>query len=160
MKVGVLSDSHDNEAAVVAAAGVFRARGIEALIHCGDVVEGSTLELLREFRVSVCLGNNDSPRALEAAAERIGGAYAPVLDVEIGGKKFFVAHGDRPGALNAAFNARGHDYVLYGHTHRRDDRKEGRTRLINPGALYRAAGYSVAVLDLAKDELEFIEIRL
>ena len=158
MKVGVLSDSHDNEAAVVAAAGVFRARGIEALIHCGDVVSGSTLELLRGFRLWVCLGNNDSPRGLEAAVERIGGAYAPVLDIEIGGKKFFVAHGDRPGALSAAFHAGAHDYVLYGHTHRRDDRREGRTRLVNPGALYRAAVYSVAVLDLETDGLEFVEI--
>lgn len=159
MKVGLLSDSHDNEAAVVAAVEVFRGQGVATLIHCGDVIGGSTLDLLRGFRVSVCLGNNDDSRTLEAAAVRIGGAFAPVLDIRIGGKKFFVAHGDRPGPLTAALNARRHDYVLYGHTHRKDDRREGKTRLINPGALYRAAEYSVAIIDTGTDALEFIEIR-
>ena len=156
--VGIVSDTHDNEEAVEEAVRILRQRGVEDLIHCGDVMAASTVQLFSGFRFRVCLGNNDSARELTAAAERIGGAYAERLDLQIGGKRFFAAHGDREGPLEKAARSGDFDYVLYGHSHRRDDRRIGRTRLINPGALYRAATYSFALLDLATDKLESIEI--
>ncbi len=156
--VGIVSDSHDNEAAVEQAVRILRDRGVSHVIHCGDVVSASTVELFRGFNFRVCLGNNDSARELTAAAERIGGAFAPRLDLEIGGKRFFVAHGDWEAPLREALDSGKFDYVLYGHTHRRDDRRMGRARLINPGALYRAATYTFALLDLATDALETVEL--
>lgn len=156
--VGIVSDTHDNEDAVLDAVEILMARGVEDLIHCGDVTSASTLELFRGFRLRVCLGNNDVAREISGAAERIGGAYAERLDVTIGGKRFFVAHGDREAPLDKALKSGDFDYVLYGHTHLRDDRKIGRTRLVNPGALYRAAKYTFAVLDLAKGALESVEL--
>lgn len=156
--VGIVSDSHDNEAAVVQAVRIFRDRGVSHVIHCGDVISGSTIELFRGFNFRVCLGNNDSPRELAAAAERIGGAYAPRLDLEIGGKRFFAAHGDWEAPLKEALDSGNFDYVLYGHTHRRDDRRVGRARLVNPGAMHRAATYTIALLDLRTDVLETVEL--
>jgi uncharacterized protein len=156
--VGIVSDTHDNVDAVEEAVRVLRSRGVEDLIHCGDVVMASTLELFRGFRLRVCLGNNDSAGEISAAAERIGGAYAERLDVKIGGKRFFVAHGDREGPLDKAARSGDFDYVLYGHSHRWDDRRFGKTRVINPGALYRAPVYTFALLDLATDRLESIEV--
>ena len=38
------------------------------------------------------------------------------------------------------------------------DSKIGKTRIINPGALYNARPYTIAVLDVKNDKLEFIEI--
>ncbi|MEK7466503.1 MAG: YfcE family phosphodiesterase [Planctomycetota bacterium] len=159
MGVGIVSDTHDNADAVQEAIRILRQRGVEDVIHCGDVTSASTLDLFSGFRIRVCLGNNDSARELAAAAERIGGTYAERLDVSIAGKRFFVAHGDRGGPLDKAVNSGDFDYVLYGHLHRRDDRRFGRTRLINPGALYRAAEYTFALLDPATDLLESIEVR-
>ena len=156
--IGIVSDTHDNEDSVAEAVRILRDRGVEDLIHCGDVITASTLQLFSGFRLRVCLGNNDSARELSAAAERVGGAFAERLDVEIGGKRFFVAHGDREGPLEKAVSSGEFDYVLYGHSHRRDDRRFGRTRLINPGALYRAATHTFALLDLATDRLESIEV--
>lgn len=156
--VGLVSDTHDNEAAVEAAVRVLRARGVSDVIHCGDVVSASTVELFRGFNFRVCLGNNDSARELSAAAERIGGAYAARLDVEVGGKRFFVAHGDEERPLRGALESGNYDYVLYGHTHRQDNRRFGRTRLVNPGALYRAPLWTFALLHLEDDRLETVEV--
>jgi putative phosphoesterase len=50
------------------------------------------------------------------------------------------------------------DYVFHGHTHRRDDYREAGMRIINPGALHRAAVKTVALLDLSTDDLRFIEV--
>jgi hypothetical protein len=49
------------------------------------------------------------------------------------------------------------DYLFTGHTHVRMDKRIGRTRLINPGALggTRKQSRSVAILDLDTDELIF-----
>jgi predicted phosphodiesterase len=50
------------------------------------------------------------------------------------------------------------DYILHGHTHQPDDYHLGTMRIINPGALHRVRIKTVALLDLATDELEFIPI--
>lgn len=156
--VGIVSDTHDNEAAVGEAVRLLAARGVRDVIHCGDVCSASTVELFRGFRFRVCLGNNDSARELAAAAERIGGAYAARLDVEVGGRRFFVAHGDEERPLREALASGSYDYVLYGHTHRRDDRRVGRARLINPGALHRAPAWTFALLHPADGRLESVEV--
>ena len=50
------------------------------------------------------------------------------------------------------------DYLLTGHSHQSHDFHVGVTRRINPGALFRAKVFTVAVLDLATDELELREV--
>ncbi|MCA9019008.1 MAG: metallophosphoesterase, partial [Planctomycetaceae bacterium] len=50
------------------------------------------------------------------------------------------------------------DYLLTGHSHQSHDFRAGATRRINPGALFRAKVFTVAVLDLATDELELREV--
>ena len=49
-------------------------------------------------------------------------------------------------------------YLCHGHTHARADGRQGPTRVINPGALFRATVYSVAVLDPETDQLHFHEV--
>jgi predicted phosphodiesterase len=50
------------------------------------------------------------------------------------------------------------DYLLFGHFHIASDATFGGVRCINPGALANADSFSVAVLDLASDDLRFFEI--
>ena len=51
------------------------------------------------------------------------------------------------------------DYLFSGHSHIADESYHGVTRRINPGALAEADEYSVAVLDLETDVVQFIPIR-
>jgi predicted phosphodiesterase len=74
--------------------------------------------------------------------------------LDLDGKTVLVFHGHERGFARAVRSA-GADYVLCGHTHRADDVRVGRTRVINPGALSRARPPSVAVLDTAVDDLTF-----
>ena len=50
------------------------------------------------------------------------------------------------------------DYLLLGHSHARRDERIGATRYINAGALHRARPWTVALLDLAKDEVQTLVI--
>jgi hypothetical protein len=54
--------------------------------------------------------------------------------------------------------AQGVDYLCHGHTHVVRDERIGQTRVINPGALFRAARYTVALLDMAADRLEIVQV--
>lgn len=66
-----------------------------------------------------------------------------------------VTHGDRPKKVRQLRETEP-DYLLYGHSHVADDRLDGATRWINPGALHRTAVPSVALLDLLADDLRFL----
>jgi predicted phosphodiesterase len=72
-------------------------------------------------------------------------------------KRIAVLHGDRYRDYQRLL-AQAPDYLFFGHTHVPQDERERGTRLINPGALHRAAEYTVALLDLATDELRFLEV--
>jgi predicted phosphodiesterase len=50
------------------------------------------------------------------------------------------------------------DYLLLGHSHVKSDHRQGRIRVINPGALHRASPKTVATLDTSSDELKFIVV--
>ncbi len=50
MKVCILSDSHDHIPLLDAAVADAKARGAEAVLHCGDVVAPSTLKYLNKVK--------------------------------------------------------------------------------------------------------------
>ena len=60
MKICIISDSHDNRPLLEAAVRDAKAHGAEVILHCGDVVAPSTLEVIRPFNlpVHVIHGNN------------------------------------------------------------------------------------------------------
>ena len=50
------------------------------------------------------------------------------------------------------------DFIFHGHTHQAADRRVGKTRIINPGALHRARPKTFVVLDLASATVESIAV--
>jgi predicted phosphodiesterase len=79
-------------------------------------------------------------------------------ELELGGRTLVVIHGDdpQPAAKRAAEPAL---RLLPDRPHpRADDTREGRTRVINPGALHRTRIPSVALLDLATDQLQVLRL--
>ena len=105
-------------------------------------------------------GNCDWDRTrLARYAEQIGvrclGAGG---EVSVDGKKIWVLHGDDAALRQRVLSEQRCDYMLQGHTHVRLDERVGRVRVINPGALFRAAVKSVALLDTESDALRFLEI--
>jgi putative phosphoesterase len=160
MLIGILSDTHDRVNAMAAAIQLLQEHHAEYFIHCGDVGGEAVLDHLAGLAAAFVWGNNDWDRkSLEAYAERLGikclGAEG---ELELGGKRVVVMHGDDFAARQRVLAGQSCDYLLEGHTHVRKDEHVGTVRCINPGALYRARQKTVALLDTAMDQLTFLQV--
>jgi len=159
--LGILSDTHNNIANLRAALEIFQQRGVQHLIHCGDVTAPSTLEWLAEYRVIYVFGNGDdaSGEMREMLLRYDPLNYAGLsYNGQIDGVKIAAAHGHQPASLDTMIHSGEFDYVFHGHSHRQRDERIGRTRVINPGALgglHREAR-SVCIVDLAASRAEFV----
>jgi putative phosphoesterase len=139
MKIGIVSDTHNNVDNTKVAVKTLRERAIKHLIHCGDITTPEIIYLFSGLRVTFVLGNMDRDWvALGEAANQIG-ADRPRQgrEIEIDGKTIGITHGSDTSRLHQMMMSGKYDYVCHGHTHER--RNEYRTaygvRLINPGAL-------------------------
>ncbi len=157
MMLGLLSDTHGQAQRCAAALRFLKARGATHFVHCGDVGGDGVFEILAGEPVWFAWGNMDDPSPSRIRYLSALGLSAPA-DVparfEFGGRRCLLCHGHEPwfAHLPAELNA---DYLFHGHTHRiRDERAHG-ARIINPGALHRAAIYTVATLDVTRDALTF-----
>ena len=162
MKLGLVSDTHGNAQRLERALELLRARGIEAVVHCGDLGSEQILAVLGNASVPAyaVLGNVDYGADLLEAARRYGVTLSrESVEVAIGGGHYLVAtHGHHQALLDSLILGGQFPYVCHGHTHRRRDDRIGAVRVINPGALQRAAVHTVAVLDTTADTVEFIAI--
>ncbi|MBI2654182.1 metallophosphoesterase [Candidatus Woesearchaeota archaeon] len=160
--IGIISDTHENEEAIKRAVKVFKDRKVEFVVHCGDIISPPMLEHFKELKMKIVYGNNDGERVgLNNKASEYG--WEEVTDekeFEYKGKKFYVYHGTKREKLYAAIKSNKYDYILTGHTHIKRNDKIGKTRVINPGALFRIYPYTIALLDVDKDEVEFVEVKM
>ena len=158
MKIGVISDTHDNLPKIKKAVELFNKEGAQLVIHAGDIIAPFAAEAMSELRCRVIavLGNNDGEKIILARKfEDIGELHANMAQIEISGKKIAVVHySDSVEALVASGQF---DIVIYGHTHKIDVR-QGKTLVVNPGECggWVTGKSTVAVVDL--DELD-VEIR-
>ena len=161
MIVGILSDTHDRVETMALGLEVLRKLGAQFFIHCGDIGSESALDLLAGLPAAFVWGNTDWDRlALQRYAESIRvSCYGAFGELELGGKLFAVLHGDDARLKARVLSEQRHDYLLQGHTHIQEDRRVGRVRIINPGALHRAAEKTVAALDTERDDLRFLPVK-
>ena len=157
MRVGILSDTHDEFVRTQRAVKMLHGAGATALIHCGDFIASPILTVCASLPLWFVFGNNDSDRVPELQ-RTAAGCGANCLGwggvVELGGKRIAVTHGHLTTDVRRLLVARP-DYLLTGHSHIPDDSRAGSVRRINPGALHRADEFTVALLDLDTDELQF-----
>ena len=146
MKIGLISDTHDNTPPVKLAARFFAEQGVDLVIHLGDVMDPETLTLLQGLPLQVVRGNNEDERA-----------WPDSWTAELEGVRVFATHGHMRNQLHASFGKA--DVALHGHTHRRRKETVAGTLVVNPGALYRCFTKSVAILELPSKHVAFFEVR-
>src|SRR4051812_11953750 len=158
--IGILSDTHDRADAMAAGMRALKAAGAEFFIHCGDVGSERVLDLLAGEPAAFVWGNTDWDRAgLKQYADALRIAcHGAMADLAFDGKRLAVLHGDDARLKRMLLDSQRYDYLLQGHTHVAADERIGRTRLINPGALFRTTRKTVATLDLAADRVNFIDV--
>jgi putative phosphoesterase len=140
---------------------ILRQSGAELFVHCGDIGPETSIDLLAGLNSAFVWGNTDWDRkSLARYAQSIGvKALGAMGEFELeNNKRLVVIHGDDAQLKRKLLDAQAHDYLLQGHTHVRLDERVGRTRVINPGALHRAAEKTVAILDTRTDSLRFIVV--
>jgi putative phosphoesterase len=159
MKIGILSDTHDEVERTSRAVAALVGAGAEALVHCGDLTVPEVVLECGGLPSYFVFGNNDFDRdGLLRAMALVGGrSLGRGGEVVLDGRRIAVTHGDSAGEMRRLLAA-DPDYFLFGHSHRTADERRGATRWINPGALYRANPWTVALLDLQVDFLEFLTI--
>lgn len=162
MRIGIISDTHDNLNNLKIALEILEESGIEMLLHCGDLSGPAVVEAISGFEAWIARGNVDYHPELEPTVrEALGnGRLAERHRLTLEGRSTLLVHGHREAELRRAISAGEYAYVLHGHTHRRRDETFGRTRVINPGALggMRWQQRSFCILDLESDSVEFIEV--
>ncbi len=156
--LGILSDSHGRAEITRRAVEALRAEGATMLLHLGDIGSPAVLDEQAGPGTRVVFGNCDDESALSRHAALVGVAVDhPAGLIQAGGRRVAYTHGHFPDLLERALR-NGADYLLHGHTHETRDERLGRTRIVNPGALFRAARYTCALLDPRNDVLRFLEI--
>ena len=162
MRIGIISDTHDDLDNVTVALYHLASVGVDTVLHCGDVCGPDVVRVLAGFDVWVAQGNMDQNRGLaQAVGETLGqGRLAWFHRLTLTGYPLALIHGDNEEVLNNLISSGQYSYLLHGHTHQRRDVMVGRTRVINPGALGGDRGqlYSFCILDLGADEVRFVEL--
>ena len=159
--IGIISDTHENEEAIKKAVEIFKKNKVDFVVHCGDIISPPILEHLQGLKMKFVFGNNDGERiGLISKCKKLGfDEIRDELEFDFKGKTFYVYHGTKSEILDKAIKSNKYHYILTGHTHIKKDEKIGKTRIINPGALFRISPYTVAFLDPEKDKLEFVQIK-
>jgi putative phosphoesterase len=160
MLLALLSDTHDNEATTRAALELLKPHNPAAYLHAGDLVSPAMLALFVGLNFHFIYGNNEwdlTTLRTRALAEGFT-CHDHAADLTFAGKRIAMVHGHEHSRLERLIHSGDYAYVIHGHTHLKKDARLGPTRIINPGALQRAKVKTVALLDVARDELRFFEI--
>lgn len=159
MRIAIISDTHGRTVSVQIALAIIAERGVEAILHCGDICDGATVQLF-PVHTHFVFGNCDYDRGdIERAVQEIGatlhGAWG---HLELAGCSLAFMHGDDPQLLHDLEHADTFDFLFHGHTHVAKEHRTGKTRIINPGALQRVARRTFLLLDLPSGETESVTV--
>jgi len=163
VRIGLLSDTHNNVENLEQALNHLRQEDVNILIHCGDFTDPDLVRLLYGFRVIAVFGNGDyasgqiRQNLLELNPTNFAGL---VYTGELGGARIAISHGHLPGKISELVRSDEYDFVFTGHSHIHMDATYGSTRLVNPGSLggKRSEARQFCMVDLASRAVQFIEI--
>lgn len=158
MKIGILSDSHDNMPAVTKAVSVFNDAEVSLVIHAGDLISPFVSIPLKKLEADfiAVFGNNDGEK-LGLANVLEGKIHRPPHLLSFEGKRILILHeGDQIEALRDSGKF---DAIIYGHTHDVDI-QEGETLVINPGECggWLRGRRTVALWDIGSASVDIIPV--
>jgi putative phosphoesterase len=157
MKLGIISDTHDNVPMIKKAVEVFNSLDVDAVLHAGDYVSPFSLIPLLSLECDFLgvWGNNDGDKiALQKVAQgKI--ENSPHLE-SYGEKKILLGHHFE--TLEALILSQVFHFIFYGHTHKPEIRQTGETLIVNPGECggWVEGKSTIAIADLELQTAEII----
>jgi putative phosphoesterase len=161
MKIGVVSDTHGHVQNALAAARMLEALDVAAVLHCGDIDSPQIPACFSRWPTHYVLGNVDhyEDDTYAGAVNAAGGTFhARFADLTLGGRRIAVLHSDDSKRFKQTIASGDYDLVCYGHTHVAEQHQEGKTLVLNPGALQRANPHQIAVVDLETMEVTHVKV--
>jgi len=161
MKIGIISDSHENMPKIRRAVELFNREQVGAVLHAGDIISPITAGEFASLQARLIgvFGNNDGDVLfLRERFRKIGKLHVKKYEGRLGGKRFLLIH--QPDMLEALAASGAYDVIVYGHTHRAEISRRGPTLVVNPG---EAGGWitgksTVALLDTSTLEARLVRI--
>ncbi len=157
MKLGVMSDSHDNIPQIERAVVLFNDIGVDLVVHAGDFIAPFAITPLANLncRVVGVFGNNDGERVIIAQRfETIGEVHPNLANVSLGERNIAVMH--YPELAIPIARGGTYDIVIYGHTHKIDICNE-KSLLLNPG---ETGGWTTGKSTVAVVELKSLDVTI
>jgi putative phosphoesterase len=171
MKIGVISDTHDNLPSLKKALELLQQRQVELIVHCGDWVAPFAVEFFSrnsgEIPVKGVFGNNEGDTKSivirnAKLAKPIEFAERKVLELQTDGKSIACYHGEDKPTLDALIHSGKYQAIFTGHTHKVRNEMIGGVLVLNPGTTCHAADSeiieesSVAIYDSQTNSAEVI----
>jgi hypothetical protein len=155
MKIGVLSDTHDQGELIRQAVAYFNSQHVGLVIHCGDWVSPFILHFFQGLEAPLrgVFGNNDGDKFRHLAFKNQWGIDLEYeerfLELEVDNRKIAVFHGDYQGIVDALVLCGKYDAVFHGHTHQKVNQHIGKTLSLNPGSLMQETTKTVTQASIA-----------
>ena len=162
MKIGVVSDTHNNLKSVTRIIELFNEEQVSLVIHTGDITRPATLEKFKDLDANLIgvYGNNDQgeKEGLQEIADKCNfEMYDPPHEFTLMEKQVILVHD--PLEFNGHLSEK-HHLALHGHTHMYRNEVKGSQVIFNPGECaghmkgYNAIGL-VNMEDLSTSLLKF-----
>ena len=158
MRIGVVSDTHNNLKNVRRIVEISNDQAVDRVIHTGDISQAKTLDIFASLNAPLfgVFGNNDQEREdLERAIARYGFTFQdPPLLLNWATRAIIVVHDP----LEFDGHLKQQDLALHGHTHRYRLEQESAQTIFNPG---ECAGMvqgrnAVGVVDLVTMQCQLV----
>ncbi|MDP8886351.1 MAG: YfcE family phosphodiesterase [Thermoproteota archaeon] len=142
---------------------IFGEKRIEYVIHAGDITTPEAVEAFAGLKMIGVLGNNDlDKKGLTSAFEKIGGELrGEICEIEENDLVIGVYHGTDFRKRDALIQSGKYNVVVYGHTHKIENKIVGKTMVINPGTAngwffgYKA---TAAIFDTVSKQCDFVDL--
>ena len=138
MKIGIISDTHDQLERIQKAIDFFNREAVDKVYHLGDWCSPFSVAVFSELKCPIIgiFGNNDADifKHLSVKPQNLTLQDRVYVD-HVMGRKIVLFHGDPMENVTALVNSGAYDAVLHGHNHVANISRHNNLTLINPGSL-------------------------
>lgn len=135
MIIGVISDTHDRVNAIEKSVEIFNAKGVDAVLHCGDFVAPFALAPFKKLKAPfyAVFGNNDGEKeGLFKLFDEAGWSLKPRPWLfELDGTRIAMLH--EPAPIAEIVRDERADLIVFGHTHEALCEERNGIMIVNPG---------------------------
>ncbi len=167
MKIGVISDTHDQYENILKAVKILNQEKVSSVIHCGDWVSPFTQLFYKNLKSPLrgIFGNNDGDRkyhliyAKKSKIEFMG----EKAELEMNKRNIFIYHGTDQKLIKFAIKSGKYNAIFHGHTHIAENKLIGNTLVLNPGTFMpvtdnKIKGASLAIYETQTNTAKIIKI--